>query len=255
MKQDSNGFSSPNHMRFNNPLIAAVVTLTTTFICYALPQGEWQQKDYRQWSLGEVEKVLTDSPWAQTRSKGVAIGYDNPVVTGINNPPSPESVTLRLRSSLPIRQALLRLRQIKAKYDKMSDADKASFDSKNKVLMDCPACADNYVVALSPGPGRGKGVPSTLQTMSLAEAKLNVTLQNENGNTRELVHFTAPKVQGDEALFFFSRLDEKGQPLLNQNSRKLIFTFGSKVFGASPVTITKFEFDVTKMPVNGVVDF
>lgn len=237
--------------------IASVITLpifASGFICYALIQGTWQQKNYQEWTLSEVEKVLTDSPWAQTRSKGVAIGYDNPVITGANTPPSPESVTLRLRSSLPIRHALLRLRQLKAKYDKMSDADKKAFDAKNKVLLDCPACEENYVVALSPGPGQGKGVPTAFQSMSLAEAKLDVTLGNERGERRELIHFTAPKFQGDEAVFFFSRLNEKGEPLLNQNCKKLIISFAPKIFN-SPVVLSKFEFDISKMMLNGVFEF
>lgn len=244
-------------MRIKNYYLYFVATLifANGFISYAAIQSTWQQKNYQTWTLSEVESVLTDSPWAQTRSKGVAIGYDNPVVTGINNPPSPESVTLRLRSSLPVRQALLRLRQLKAKYDKMSDEDKASFINKNRVLMECPACAENYVVALSPGPGRGKGVPEVFQRLSLAEAKLNIQLKDERGEKRELVHFTSPRVQGDEAMFFFSRFNEKGEPLLNPSSKKLIVAFDSKLFGTSPVAITKFEFDVTKMLVNGVVEF
>jgi hypothetical protein len=217
-------------------------------------QNVWQDKPYQQWTVSDVEKLLTDSPWAQTRSKGVAIGYDNPVVTGSNNPPSPEAVTLRLRSALPIRQALLRLRQLKAKYDKMSGPDRAAFDDKNKILLECPACAENYVVALGPGPGRGKGVPAIFQSMSLAEAKLSITLQDERGEKRALIHFVPPKVQGDEAVFFFARLNEKGEPLLNQSSKKLIVLFGPQIFN-SPVAISKFEFDLPKMLVNGAVDF
>lgn len=61
-----------------------------------------------------------------------------------NNTPTPDKVyVVRLRSALPIRQAILRLRQIKEKYDSMSDAKKAEFDEKNKALVECPACDEN----------------------------------------------------------------------------------------------------------------
>jgi len=244
-------------MKANKYMLLLPMTLVfaTESMSFLATQNTSPQKPYGEWTISDVEKLLTDSPWAQTRSKGVAIGYDIPILNSANAPPSPESVTLRLRSALPIRQALLRLRQLKAKYDKMNAADRAAFDNKNKPLIDCPACDDNYVVALGPGPGRGKGVPSIFQNMSLAEAKLNVQLENERGERRELVHFTPPKFQGDEAVFFFSRFNERSEPLLNQNSKKLIFTFNPKIFGNSPVAITKFESDVSKMMLNGTVEF
>ena len=90
--------------------------------------------------------------------------------------------------------------------------------------------------------------------MSLAEAKLDVTLGNERGERRELIHFTAPKFQGDEAVFFFSRLNEKGESLLNQNCKKVIISFAPKIFN-SPMVLSKFEFDISRMMLNGVVEF
>jgi hypothetical protein len=42
---------------------------------------------------------------------------------------------------------------------------------------------------------------------------------------RELVHFIAPKHDGDEAIFFFPRLDDQKRPLLTPESKKLIFYF------------------------------
>ena len=59
-------------------------------------------------------------------------------------------VTVRLRSALPIRQALLRLKQIEAKYDNMSENDRADFDARMKGLIDCPACGENYIITLGP---------------------------------------------------------------------------------------------------------
>ena len=228
-------------------LIAVMIAVATTSGPWARAQTPGQERSYQQWTMAEVSKLLSDSPWASTQDKGVALGFN------LNTTPPAEAVTLRLRSALHIRQALLRLRQIKAGYDKMSDSGKVSFDKKNQPLLDCPACADNYVVSLGPGSGR-RGVPTSLELMTLAEAKLNIQIGNERGERRELVHFVPPKVQGDEAVFFFARTNEKGEPLVDQNTKKVIVTFAPKIF-SSPVTITKFEFDVSKMTSNGVIDF
>jgi hypothetical protein len=216
--------------------------------------SQWANKTYQQWDLGDIEKILNDSPWAQTKSKGAALGYDNPILTS-GNTPAPESVTLRLRSALPIRHAILRLRQINAKYDKMSDADKKAFDSKQKDLLDCPACADNYVITLSPPFGQSKGVPSSLKSIPFDSLKLYVQLANERGEKRELIHFVAPKNQSEDAIFFFSRFNEKGEPLVTRANQKIIVSLDPKIFSANPTTIIRFQFDVAKIIKNGEVMF
>lgn len=207
-------------------------------------------KPYQQWTVKEAEAVLINSAWAQTLEAGVAVGgLDMPT------PVMGTAVTLRLRSALPLRQAMVRLRQLKAKYDKMGDSDKAAFDTKNKPLLECPACDDYYVVSLNPGPGSNKGVPNILQTMSFAQVKLNVQLKNEKGETRELVNFVNPKIAGEEAVFFFSRFNSKGEPLISPQSRILTVSFDPRIFEGAAVRVTKFDFDVAKMTVDGRVLF
>ena len=218
----------------------------------ALAQESWAQKDFRQWTSAEVEKILTNSPWAQTREIGLA-GADT-LTTVTPSLPNRQAVIMRLRSALPIREALARLRQLNNKYDKMSDKDKKALDEKNQTLLECPPCADSYVVSLSPAEARGKGVPVVLMTMSEAEVKKDVHLMNDAGETRELIHFTPPKSQGDEAIFFFERLNEQGKPLINSSSKRLIVTFDPKIF-PSQMALTKFEFEAAKMIVNGQVAF
>ena len=80
-------------------------------------------------------------------------------------------------------------------------------------------------------------------------------LANEKGEKRELIHFVAPKSQADDAVFFFSRFNEKGQPLITAASKKVIISLDPKIFGTSPVTIVKFEFDVAKMIRDGEIMF
>jgi hypothetical protein len=106
----------------------------------AVCAGEiWSSKDYTQWSAQEVNRLLTDSPWAKQVSasfstppreeehpvipppgastanmggtRGVADGrWDGGVGRNIDDSAPKLPVTIRWDSALPVRQALLRSR-------------------------------------------------------------------------------------------------------------------------------------------------
>src|SRR5438552_3929968 len=126
-------------------------------------QDELMKKPFTQWSKNEANKILNDSNWAITQEARIDFGT---TVRNIAGAPTDESghlsaqmnganipvdyrVTLRLRSALPIRQALVRLKQIEAKYDSMNEREHAAFHAKTKGLLDRPACAQNYVVTIT----------------------------------------------------------------------------------------------------------
>jgi hypothetical protein len=162
-----------------------------------------------------------------------------------------------LDSALPLRQALARIKQLKSKYDKKSDRDKAGIDAKNKALLECAACINYYMVTMNPGPDSMEGLPPFSRLMSLAVMKRNVQIKNEKGETRELTNFVAPKFSGDEALFFFARFNSKGEALISPANHTLTISFDRSMFrwAPGPATRARFEFDVAKMIVNGQVVF
>lgn len=236
-------------MKSSRLILPSALALAAALVCAAgarAQKEEWQGKPFREWTEKEARKVITESPWARTvASSGPMVnfgGYGN-------NTPTPDKVYIaRLRSALPVRQAILRLRQIKEKYDSMSDGRKAEFDEKNKPLVECPACADNYVVSLIPPRSADTRTPTT------EKMKLVVQLMDDRGQRRELVHFVASKATGEEVIFFFPRFDDKGQPLLTPSSKRLIFTIDTASLGMDAV-IQRFEFDVSKMVEGGSVVF
>lgn len=230
-------------------VLLAVVLGCATMLPALRVRGQWDKKPFRQWTSEEAEAVLIESPWAQTVNPAAVVGGLS-TDTAVSGAP----VIIRLRSALPVRQALARLRETKAKYDKMSDKDKAGIDEKNKPLLECEPCADYYIVTVSPGPSSSRGIPTKFQTLTLDQAKLTVFLKNEKGETRELVNVVNPKAVGQEAVFFFARFDSAGAPLISPANRKVIVNFSPAVF-ATANGITNFEFDVGKMIVNGKVVF
>lgn len=228
-------------------------------------------KPFNQWSKSEANKILNDSPWVKTREIRVAVKQGKRHVAGMTassveeqrankaelggaNAPVDFKVTLRLRSALPVRQALVRLRQIEAKYDSMSASDRAAFDEKIKGLMECPACAQNYVITISAKSSNEPGADPVFEILkgaTLPAIKQYIYIANERGERRELIHFVPPKAGGEEAMFFFERLDEEDRPLLRRGDKKLIFRMSDKDAGA----VTNFEFDLSELMVNGEIAF
>jgi hypothetical protein len=236
----------------------ATSSLLTLAIVLAIPsvasaQQGWQSKPYQQWTKDDIIKIASDSPWAQVQQAKPTTGESVPT-------DYIPSVTIRLRSALPIRQALLRLKQIAARYDRMSDQERAAFDTKLKGLLECPACVDNYVVTLGPpiSQHQMKNGLGTLVNANISLLRGRVYLINDAGERRDLVHFIAPKQDEDEATFFFPRLDEKGRPFLTPNNKKLVFVFEAKNLRSGyrlDSIPERFEFDVSKFTINGKVEF
>jgi hypothetical protein len=228
-----------------------LVTGCCAFVSGAV-HAQFGGKPYQQWTAREAEGLLTNSAWAQTRAGLVAVGRLDPLTEAANT-----AATIRLRSALPVRQALARVRQLRNKYDTKSDSDKTEINAKNRPLLECPECADYYMVTLSPGPGSRNALSTNLplNTVSLAWLRLHVEIKNERGETRELMKVIREKFSGDEAVFYFSRFNSKGEPLISPANRTFTISFDPHVFGWKTWTVTKFEFDVAKIIVDGKVVF
>ena len=248
-------------------VLVAMVGLTVM----AWGQEAWTRKPFKEWSRGEAEKILNDSPWASQQE--VRIRFDKEEqkaagsYSGVSSAAAAQSqtevsrdlpvdfiFTLRLRSAIPVRQAVVRLRQLQTDIEKMTPKDLAAFDAQTKGLLECPACADNYVVTLSSKSKNSPGADAVFAAFKggrLADLQRYVYIANERGDRRSLVHFVPPKVPGDEATFFFPRLDEKGSPLLTPENKELLINLTDNQANS----ITNFKMDVSKLIMNGKVEF
>lgn len=225
---------------------------------------------YKKWSKKDVERVLNNSPWVSVqevriRKEGQAqriagappsLTRDetNSVASGGSDIPIDFIFTLRMRSALPIREAIVRQKQLDAKYDSMDEKQKSAFDARVKGLLECPACVGNYVLTLSSKSKNSPGadaVYSTFKGARIDDIKRYIYLANERGERRELVHFVAPRAPGEEAVFFFPRLDDKGNPLFGADSKEAIVNLTNNAVNLS----TNFRFDIAKVISNGQVSF
>jgi len=234
-------------------------------------QNQLPKKPYQEWSKAEAEAVINNSPWAKQQELRIKFDKETQKAAGAYSGVSGAAAaqaqtevtsqmpvdfvfTLRLRSALPVRQALVRLRAIETNVAKMTDQQRVAYDTQIKGLLECPACAENYVVTLSSKSKNNPGADAVFATFKggrLADLQRYVYLANERGERRALVHFVPPKAPGEEAIFFFPRTDEKGAPLLTIDNKELLINLTDNQANS----ITNFKFDVTKLVLNGKVEF
>jgi hypothetical protein len=233
-------------------------------------------KPFQEWSKKEAERVLEESAWAPKQEVRIRYAATARRIAGGAVPSSTEGglsdttstsaemggaeapvdfqFTLRLRSAVIVRQALVRLKQLEANYDEMSKADRRAFDTKFKGLLECPACEQNYVVTLSSKSKQRPGADAIFAAFKggrLADLQRYVFIANGRGERRDLVHFVPPKAPGDEAIFYFPRFNEKGEALLTPADTELVTNFTNNDINMN----TNFRIDVSKLLVNGHVDF
>lgn len=235
------------------------------------------EKPFQKWSKEEATKLLTDSPWVRTyqSSAGVAAASqeqikreqaDQRLYRDVYGGSSPRTVAavpvvMRLHSALPIRQALVRLRQIQAGYDKMDEKQRTDFDKTTAGFLNCVICQKFYVVTMTRflDSSRQSVEEGVFQRLGLEQLKGNMWLVNEKGERRELVQFNAPKNASDMAVLYFARLDDKGNPFLTSESKKFEFVFDGAFLGSSNPYASwlprHFEFNVSKLIVGDHVEF
>jgi hypothetical protein len=208
-------------------------------------QDFWMQKSYKRWNKEEIVRLISDSPWAQvvgdtTNAQVLDTAY----------------VTVRMRSSVLVRQALVRLKQIESGYDKLDPARKAEFDEKMSGTLECPACLENYVVSISPpiSDRQVKSGMSGLVNVKFDQLKDTVYLINDKGEKRRLVHFQPALSIDGEATFFFRRLGDDGEKFLTGDSKSVTLIFETK--GILNFQIPRStRFDVQKAMIDGNVEF
>src|ERR1051326_178015 len=252
-------------LKINIPLLvigAAVFSISA--------QNPLPRKPFTQWSRSEAEAVLNDSAWAARSEVRIKFDKETQVAagsySGVSGAAAAQSqtqvtseapvdfiFTLRLRSAFPVRQALVRLRQLQSDV-KMSDPERAGYEARTKGLLECPACVNNYVVSLSSKSASRPGADAVYTLFKggrLADLQRYVYIANERGERRPLIHFDPPKAPGDEATFFFPRFDEKGAPLLTIANKELLINLTDNQINP----ITNFKIDVSKLLIDGKVEF
>ena len=268
-------------MKMKRRYFAGVLAVLVVAVLTARAEDFWIKKPWNQWSKQECNKILTDSPWAKKWSKGSVTvsaalpGSSGQSSEGAGGEKSPEVFYyVQLKSSLPIRQAIVRQQQI-TEYPKYTDAQKKEFDAKAEAYFNT-AYDDVILVHVDYG--------SNVQTFEREMAvywkniredsvPVDFYLINERGDRVAPVRFLSPKSGTYAFDLIFPRL-KSNEPVVRQGDKQLEIQFinpavgtqtqasggGSAtsldpsigVFGRERVLI---QFKLDKMMVNGKLSF
>ncbi len=251
-----------------------ILSLFLLFVSSLAAQEDWKTKDFDKWDKQDVEAILNNSAWVKNQEvrlhleaspqvsarevqqniSAAPTAARETVGTGTLTPGIDFTFTLRLRSSLAIRLALIRKNQLETNVEKLSAKDLELFNQRQKGLYECPACAENYVVTVSSKSRENKGADAIFTTFANArfeDIKRYIYLQNDKGEKRELVHYTPPKVPGDEAVFFFKRFDDKNNLLFTKDSKYLILNLTNNQVN----TATNFKIAIAPLIIGDKVEF
>jgi hypothetical protein len=216
----------------------------------------WLEKQYRQWSASECRRLLQDSPWAKsyimTRAY-IELIQPGPVTDrGRERNPTIE-YHVQLRSALPIRQALVRLAQIRVDYDDMSPEETLGFDTEMAQVLEASFehVVELHVTYATNVPQWDRQLDLYWRTQSTETLKNSTWLIGHAGRRAPLLQYA--KVAGDshEFLLLFPRQLE-GEKLVGPEDKRLTLEFVHPDVGETSRRIL-LPFSTKTMLVDGAV--
>ncbi|MCA1634081.1 MAG: hypothetical protein LC802_10290 [Acidobacteria bacterium] len=251
----------------------------------ATQDGEfWQKKPYQKWSEQECRKLLANSPWAQSHTLSQALiqplqspglpsaGGMNPTgpggIEGTRSPdPSERGDTGRarqtrpmlqyqaqFRSALPIRRAIVRLSQIKSKYDDMTPEQKQAFDQNAEAFLSkrFPDTLVLYVSYSSNVPFDDRELARHWQSQTTETLKNFVFLILPGGEKVPLSGYAVAQGASREFQFVFPRQYE-GRPLVRAQDKTLQLEFPHPKIRDQKESRVLIAFKTEKMRIDGEV--
>jgi hypothetical protein len=238
--------------------IAALASLLLLISAIAI--GQNKNIPWTEWSKKDAEKVLNNSPWAQTQvdtnvtemfytPTSRNTGAPNANTRGVEGALNQEiKVTYHIRffSARPVRQALARLYQIQEKEKPDAESDKrlrswAELESKDSIIM---------TVTFESTDGRFSGKAMQAFNSAVTSTLKNKTyLERNDGKRLFLTEYVLPGRDGFGARFIFPRVVD-GQPFITRDAKEI--RFSSEVSDALKLTM---RFKVADMMYNGMLEY
>jgi hypothetical protein len=214
-------------------IIACVVLLSASLVFANSTTNQKQEKPWTEWTQKEAEKILGNSPWAQTqtdtdtsemffsptndpRTSGSGTNPEGRLASGANNQAVNVKFIVRIFSARPIRRALVRLMELKQKPE-------PAFAQRLHAFADVKSTESIILTVTYETPDQRYG-QTVMQAMNSA---ITATLKNQtylerDGKRLFLEEYIPPGKDGFGARFIFLRnLDEK--PFIEGNSGDVRF--------------------------------
>lgn len=204
---------------------AVLGALLFLFEATPLLAQEFWSEPFDKWNSRNVSRMISESPWAQSQmlSSTPLSGKD----AGLQGEREIfNKLTVRFFSARPVREAYVRLMQILNKYDEMTSAQRAEFDSRFKRALNLDV-NDRVIVALefaSNDPDANLEMKQFLATARTDTIKQSVYLITQRFGRVGLREYFPPSSDGTGAKFIFPRM-VNGQPLIASGEKEISFEF------------------------------
>jgi hypothetical protein len=230
-------------------------TLLLTCLASAQSKDFWEKRDYRQWTDKECRKLLEESPWATSYTMS-QIFFDRVVTdtTDRERQQNPKiEYKIQIRSALPIKKGIVRLSQINAKYDQMTEDQRKTFDQNAEKFL-AGRNPDSVVihVAYSASAQLDDRDLTHYWHTQTTESLKNFTYLIGGGSSRvPLSVFRPGNGEAHEFQFVFPR-EYNGRPVIGPGDKVLSLEFNHPDI-RGPAARILIQFKVEKMISQGTV--
>jgi hypothetical protein len=203
-------------------LICLLITLGLV-LPLSLASAQKQGTPWMEWSKKDTEKLLSDSPWAQTQTETdtsqrlYSRNTSDPTTTarlsrGAINQEINVSYRVRFFSARPVRQALAKLMELDHKTSEQISTRLRGFAETKSV-------SSTIVTVSFDSDDRGYygSIMQAFTSATTSILKNNSYLERSDGKRLFLEQYVAPGKDGFGARFIFQR-ELDGSPFLNSNS-------------------------------------
>jgi hypothetical protein len=211
----------------------------------------WVAKDWHQWAKHECAALLAESPWTHTWRAGRQFtGNDSNPSTPMTmvEPEEQLKYVVQLRSSLPVRRALIRQQQLEQDYDNMSSDQRAAFDTKALQILE-RKYADSILVHVDfSGTGTIFQFMAQLRELARTPEGLRAFIITEDGLKLSSTRLDV-SARDDSFDIVFPRAVNDG-PVIRDGQKHFSVQFRNP----SKQTV-EVQFDLSRMLVNGKPSF
>lgn len=237
---------------------AGIAALAAGVVAASVLQASefWLAKDYRQWSERECRKLLHDSPWAKSyllTQTHIELIEATPSTDRLREREPRIEYHVQLRSALPIRQAQVRLAQLRADYDNMHPEEKLGFDMEMTQILEASFedVAGVHVSYATNVPLWDRELALYWRSQSTETLKNSTWLIGHEGRRASLLQYSRGAEDTQEFLLLFPRQFE-GKDLVGPEDKHLTLEFTHPNVGEGSRRIL-VQFQIKKMLIDGVV--
>ena len=243
----------PN-LRFSRAVKSLCLISIFLFAGVVVAKDFWETTAFVQWSQKDCQKMLDDSPWVKELALVSAFGGGGGAATDSQAPYI--KYKIQLRSAAPVRQAIVRQRQIEEKYDSLPDDKKQAFDQSVESFLLGPG-SEFVVVQVSFSTNNRdylRDLNRHWETQTTELLRNSVFLSVPKGEKVPLARFVPGASVSQEFQFVFPR-EVNGREILKPGDKAIQLEFAYPVVGSLGDGRGFLEFKTDKMKINNEVSY